>query len=70
MRRGAWCIALAGALVLIQRPFREGDEIEVQGYKGTVTDIEEHGDDFKVTVRFNTAGLKKLLAKYARLEPA
>ncbi|MEX2273045.1 MAG: hypothetical protein WD690_16345 [Vicinamibacterales bacterium] len=22
------------------------------------------------TVRFNTAGLKKLLAKYARLEPA
>ena len=36
---------------------------------GIVTDIEEHGDDFKVTVRFNTAGLKKLLAKYARLEP-
>ena len=37
---------------------------------GIVTDIEEHGDDYKVTVRFNTAGLKKLLAKYARLEPA
>jgi DNA helicase-2/ATP-dependent DNA helicase PcrA len=37
---------------------------------GIVTDIEEQGDDYKITVRFNTAGLKKLLAKYARLEPA
>jgi len=37
---------------------------------GIVTDIEEQGDDYKITVRFNTSGLKKLLAKYARLEPA
>ena len=37
---------------------------------GIVTDIEEQGDDYKITVRFNTAGLKKLLAKYARLVPA
>ena len=37
---------------------------------GIVTDIEEQGDDYKITVRFNTAGLNKLLAKYARLEPA
>ena len=32
--------------------------------------VEEHNDDFKVTVRFNTVGVKKLLAKYAKLEPA
>ena len=37
---------------------------------GTVTAIEEHNDDLKITVRFNTVGVKKLLAKYARLEPA
>lgn len=37
---------------------------------GIVTDIEEHGDDFKITVRFNSAGLKKLLAKYANLTRA
>ena len=37
---------------------------------GTVLDIEEQGDDFKVTVRFAAVGTKKLLAKYAGLEPA
>ena len=37
---------------------------------GIVTDVEEHGDDFKVTVKFNSAGTKKLLAKYAKLQPA
>jgi DNA helicase-2/ATP-dependent DNA helicase PcrA len=37
---------------------------------GTVTAVEEHNDDVKVTVRFNTVGVKKLLAKYAKLEPA
>ncbi len=37
---------------------------------GTVVDIEEHGDDWKVTVRFPTVGVKKLLARFAGLEPA
>ena len=32
--------------------------------------VEEHNDDLKITVRFNTVGVKKLLAKYAKLEPA
>jgi DNA helicase-2/ATP-dependent DNA helicase PcrA len=36
---------------------------------GTVLDIEEQGDDFKLTVRFAAVGTKKLLAKYAGLEP-
>ena len=37
---------------------------------GNVIAVEEHNDDFKVTVRFNSVGVKKLLAKYAKLEPA
>jgi DNA helicase-2/ATP-dependent DNA helicase PcrA len=37
---------------------------------GTVTSVEEHNDDLKITVRFGAVGVKKLLAKYARLELA
>jgi DNA helicase-2/ATP-dependent DNA helicase PcrA len=37
---------------------------------GVVAAVEEHNDDLKITVRFNTVGVKKLLAKYAKLEPA
>jgi DNA helicase-2/ATP-dependent DNA helicase PcrA len=37
---------------------------------GTVVGVEDMGDDLKVTVRFNTVGTKKLLARYAGLEPA
>jgi DNA helicase-2/ATP-dependent DNA helicase PcrA len=37
---------------------------------GNVVDVEEHGDDLKITVRFNTVGVKKLLARYAKLELA
>ena len=37
---------------------------------GTVIAVEEHNDDMKITVRFISVGVKKLLAKYARLEPA
>jgi DNA helicase-2/ATP-dependent DNA helicase PcrA len=37
---------------------------------GTVVAIEDHGDDFKVTVKFNAGGTKKLIASYAGLEPA
>jgi DNA helicase-2/ATP-dependent DNA helicase PcrA len=37
---------------------------------GNVIGVEEQNDDFKVTVRFNSVGVKKLLAKYAKLSPA
>jgi DNA helicase-2/ATP-dependent DNA helicase PcrA len=37
---------------------------------GNVIAVEAHTDDIKVTVRFNTVGVKKLLAKFAKLEPA
>lgn len=37
---------------------------------GTVVAIEDEGDDMRVTVKFNTVGTKKLLARYANLEPA
>ena len=37
---------------------------------GTVLAVEEHTDDLKITVRFNSVGQKKLLAKFAKLEPA
>jgi len=50
---------------------RKGMRVRHQQFGvGIVTDVEEHGDDVKVTVRFNSAGSKKLLANYARLEPA
>jgi DNA helicase-2/ATP-dependent DNA helicase PcrA len=37
---------------------------------GTVTAVEEQNDDLKVTVRFASVGVKKLLSKYAKLEIA
>ncbi|MCX6549521.1 MAG: UvrD-helicase domain-containing protein [Acidobacteria bacterium] len=37
---------------------------------GTILGLEAHGDDVKVTVRFASVGAKRLLAKFARLEPA
>ncbi|HPK72590.1 MAG TPA: 3'-5' exonuclease, partial [Vicinamibacterales bacterium] len=37
---------------------------------GTVLAIEDHADDVKLTVRFDTAGVKRLVGKYARLERA
>jgi DNA helicase-2/ATP-dependent DNA helicase PcrA len=37
---------------------------------GTVVAVEDQGDDIKVTVRFAAVGTKKLLARFARLEPA
>jgi len=37
---------------------------------GTVTAVEPQNDDLKITVRFVSVGVKKLLAKFARLEPA
>ena len=37
---------------------------------GTVLGLEGHGDDVKLTVRFVTVGVKRLLGRYARLEKA
>ena len=37
---------------------------------GTVLSVEEQPDDVKVTVRFTSVGQKKLMAKFAKLEPA
>ena len=37
---------------------------------GVVLAVEEHTDDYKITVRFNSVGQKKLLARFAKLEPA
>jgi DNA helicase-2/ATP-dependent DNA helicase PcrA len=37
---------------------------------GTVVGLEEHGDDYKVTVRFASVGTKKLLASFAKLQRA
>jgi DNA helicase-2/ATP-dependent DNA helicase PcrA len=37
---------------------------------GNIVGVEAHNDDLKITVRFNTVGTKKLLAKYAKLELA
>jgi ATP-dependent DNA helicase UvrD/PcrA len=37
---------------------------------GNVIAVEPQNDDLKITVRFNTVGVKKLLSKYAKLELA
>jgi DNA helicase-2/ATP-dependent DNA helicase PcrA len=37
---------------------------------GTILAVEEQGDDTRVTVKFNTVGTKKLVARYAALERA
>jgi DNA helicase-2/ATP-dependent DNA helicase PcrA len=37
---------------------------------GTVLSVEEQTGDQKITVRFNSVGQKKLLARFAKLEPA
>jgi DNA helicase-2/ATP-dependent DNA helicase PcrA len=37
---------------------------------GNVIAVEEYNDDQKITVRFNSVGTKKLIGKFARLQPA
>ncbi|HXW06079.1 MAG TPA: UvrD-helicase domain-containing protein [Vicinamibacterales bacterium] len=37
---------------------------------GSVIAVEEQNDDLKITVRFNSIGVKKLMARFARLELA
>jgi DNA helicase-2/ATP-dependent DNA helicase PcrA len=36
---------------------------------GTVVGLEDHGDDVKITVRFGGVGVKRLLGRYAKLQP-
>lgn len=53
-------------------PVRLGQKVRHKQFGvGTVVGIEEHGDDdHKITVRFASVGTKKLIAKFAGLEPA
>ncbi len=53
-------------------PVRLGQKVRHKQFGvGTVVGIEEHGDDdHKITVRFSSVGTKKLIAKFAGLEPA
>ena len=37
---------------------------------GTVLSVEEQLDDLKITIRFSQVGQKKLLGRFAKLEPA
>lgn len=51
--------------------YRLGDKVRHQKYGvGTVMKFEGDGDDAKLTVYFRSAGLKKLVVKYAGLQPA
>jgi DNA helicase-2/ATP-dependent DNA helicase PcrA len=51
--------------------FRSGMRVRHEKFGvGTVTSVEPQHDDLKVTVRFNSVGVKRLMAKYARLQPA
>jgi len=52
-------------------PFRPGMKVRHPRFGlGTVLSVELLDDDVKLTVRFVTVGSKRLLAKYAKLEPA
>jgi DNA helicase II / ATP-dependent DNA helicase PcrA len=51
--------------------FRAGMRVRhAQFGVGNVIAVEEHTGDLKVTVRFNSVGVKKLLASFAKLQPA
>ena len=53
------------------RGFRPGQKVKHPKYgEGTVYRREGEGEDAKITVQFPGFGLKKLVEKYARLEPA
>jgi DNA helicase-2/ATP-dependent DNA helicase PcrA len=52
-------------------PLRLGQRVRHPHFGvGTVIAVEPHTDDVKVTVRFASVGQKKLLARFAKLEPA
>ncbi len=49
--------------------YREGDRVRhVKFGQGTVRQIKDGSKDFEVTVDFDTAGVKKMFASFARLE--
>ncbi len=51
--------------------FRLGMQVRhAQFGLGTVLAVEPYNDDLKITVRFSLVGQKKLLARFAKLEPA
>jgi len=51
--------------------YRLGEKVRHSKYGvGTVMKFEGDGDDTKLTVHFRSAGLKKLVAKFAGLQPA
>jgi len=51
--------------------FRLGMQVRhAQFGVGTVLSVEPYNDDLKITVRFSRVGQKKLLARFAKLEPA
>jgi DNA helicase II / ATP-dependent DNA helicase PcrA len=52
-------------------PVRPGMRVRhAQFGVGTVVAVEEQSDDYKVTVKFASVGTKKLLASFAKLQPA
>jgi DNA helicase-2/ATP-dependent DNA helicase PcrA len=52
-------------------PFGPGTRVRHPQFGvGTVQDIEQIGDDFKLTVKFASVGQKRLIGKYAKLELA
>jgi len=54
-----------------QKGFRPGQKVRHPKYgEGTVYQREGDGEDAKITVQFPRFGLKKLVEKYAQLEPA
>jgi DNA helicase-2/ATP-dependent DNA helicase PcrA len=54
-----------------KKGFRPGQKVRHPKYgEGTVYQREGDGEDAKITVQFPRFGLKKLVEKYAQLEPA
>ena len=66
---------------LVSRPEDEDQSAHASGVRlgmrvrhpqfgaGTVIGLEDHGDDVKITVRFGGVGVKRLLGRYAKLQP-
>ena len=51
--------------------YKEGDRVRHMKFgEGTVTQIVEGGRDFEVTVEFDTAGVRKMFAAFAKLKKA
>ena len=48
--------------------YTKGDRVRhIKFGEGTVTNIASGGRDFEVTVQFDTAGVKKMFASFAKL---